>query len=333
MILDGTLTAKSLRIYSNSDFRFLPGSTINITGGVGLGTGWLGPNFSLEPNRTINVTNTTTITHSSSFTLDGGTLNTSSVVVQVLGTFNFSSGTLGITGPAGNLLNDGDLVVINTAIDAPVVNNNAVTVVGTVDFNGLVSGPGDFFGPGTAHFNGGLAPGASPAEVSFEGSLALADANTLFIEIGGITPGSQYDRLTIAGNASLDGILNVSLINGFTPTGGQQFTILTAGSIVNNGFVLAGPAASSFNLLVNSTSVILQAIGGPARRLQPRRHSRRGRLRVLAQNGGPLQNEVDNPGTVNAGDYTAWRARFRQLCRQRRGCQVRMPPSPNRQRW
>ncbi len=31
---------------------------------------------------------------------------------------------------------------------------------------------------------------------------------------------------------------------------------------------------------------------------------------VLWRNGGPLQNEVDNPGTVNAADYTAWRARF-----------------------
>jgi hypothetical protein len=31
---------------------------------------------------------------------------------------------------------------------------------------------------------------------------------------------------------------------------------------------------------------------------------------VLWRNGGPLQNEVDNPGTVNAQDYTEWRARF-----------------------
>ena len=31
---------------------------------------------------------------------------------------------------------------------------------------------------------------------------------------------------------------------------------------------------------------------------------------VLWRNGGPLQNEVDTPGTVNAADYTAWRARF-----------------------
>lgn len=31
---------------------------------------------------------------------------------------------------------------------------------------------------------------------------------------------------------------------------------------------------------------------------------------VLWRNGGPLQNEVDNPGTVNAADYAAWRSRF-----------------------
>jgi hypothetical protein len=144
-----------------------------------------------------------------------------------------------------------------------------------------VSGPGDFFGPGTAHFNGGIAPGASAAEVSFEGSLTLAAANTLFIEIGGTSPGSQYDRLTIAGSASLDGTLNVSLINGFTLGGGQQFTILTAGSIVDNGFVLAGPAAGSFSLIVNSTSVILQAIG--------------------------LPGDYNNNGIVDAADYVLWR--------------------------
>ena len=31
---------------------------------------------------------------------------------------------------------------------------------------------------------------------------------------------------------------------------------------------------------------------------------------VLWRKGGPLQNEVDTPGTVNAQDYTEWRARF-----------------------
>ncbi len=92
-----------------------------------------------------------------------------------------------------------------------MVNNNSVTVVGTVDFDGLVSGPGDFFGPGTANFNGGMAPGASPAEVQFEGDVALAASNTLFIEIAGTTLGADYDSLSIAGSADLDGLLSVSL--------------------------------------------------------------------------------------------------------------------------
>jgi Dockerin type I domain len=178
-------------------------------------------------------------------------------------------------------VNNGDLVVINSTVNAPVVNNSAATVVGSVNFNGPVVGSGNFFGPGTAHFNGGLAPGASPANVAFEGNVALADMNTLFIEIGGAAPGTQYDQLTIAGSATLDGTLNLSLINGFTPTIGQQFTVLTAGSIVNNGFVLAGSAAGSFTLLVNSTSVILQAIG--------------------------LAGDYNHNGVVDAADYVVWR--------------------------
>jgi hypothetical protein len=176
------------------------------------------------------------------------------------------------------------MVVINTTVGGPIINNHTVTVVGDVNFNGQVSGPGDFFGPGTAHFNGGIAPGASPAEVTFEGSLALADTNTLFVEIGGNTPGSQYDRLTIAGSTSLDGTLNVSLVNGFTPGGDQQFTILTAGSIVDNGLVLAGPAAGSFSLIVNSTSVILQAIG--------------------------LPGDYNHNGIIDVADYVIWRKGF-----------------------
>lgn len=31
---------------------------------------------------------------------------------------------------------------------------------------------------------------------------------------------------------------------------------------------------------------------------------------VLWRNGGPLQNEVDTPGTINEADYTEWRARY-----------------------
>ena len=56
-------------------------------------------------------------------------------------------------------------------------------------------------------------------------------ARHVAIEIGGVVPGTQFDRVNIAGTASLDGTLSVSTINGFQPTlPGESFTILTYGS-------------------------------------------------------------------------------------------------------
>ena len=252
----GTLSFGNVTGWENVDF---DAGTVNVTDvNVIIGAaGLFGPTLVIDSDQTINVTNAVSIQLAAQLVVAGA----------------FSS---------GGLTNQGDLTAIDATIGGPVVNNSNVTVVGTVDFNGLVSGPGDFFGPGTANFNGGMAPGASPGDVNFEGSLVLADTNSLFIEIAGTTPGSQYDRLVVAGDAALDGILDVSF-DGFSPTIGQQFTVLTASSIVDNGLVLGGPAASLFNLMVGSSSVILQAVAAG------------------------LPGDYNQNGTVDAADYTLWR--------------------------
>ncbi len=183
----------------------------------------------------------------------------------------------------GGLTNDGTLNLINSSVSGAFSNQAAANLAGLNTFTGDVSGGGNFGGSGTAVFEGSYSPGASPAEIDFGGNVSLADTNTLFIEIGGLVSGSQYDRLTIAGNAALDGLVDVSLINGFTPTPGQQFTVLTAGSINNSGLALGGALASSFSLIVDSTSVILQAIA-PG-----------------------LAGDYNHNGTVDAADYVVWR--------------------------
>jgi len=48
----------------------------------------------------------------------------------------------------------------------------------------------------------------------------------LNIQLGGTTVGSQYDKLNVAGQLSLDGELNVSLINNFHPKTGDTFDVL-----------------------------------------------------------------------------------------------------------
>ncbi len=214
------------------------------------------------------------------------------------------------------LTNHNDLVFADTTVvDGPVTNTatGAITALGNVTFNDAVSGAGGFYGPGTITFNGDLSPGASPADVSFEGNIALAHANTLFIELGGTTPGSEYDQLMVAGSATLDGLVDVSLINGFMPFGGQQFTILTAGNITNNGLALAAADASLFNLIIGSTSVILQAIGLPGD------YNQNGIVDtadyvVWRKNQGTtntLPNDLFG-GTIGAAQYDQWRTHFGQ---------------------
>jgi hypothetical protein len=75
---------------------------------------------------------------------------------------------------------------------------------------------------------------------------------------------SDYGQLNISGTAALAGTLNVSLANGFSPTPGQTFTLLTA----TGG--LGGTTFSTTNLSPNlsisytPTSVILTAVPEPA---------------------------------------------------------------------
>jgi hypothetical protein len=176
-------------------------------------------------------------------------------------------------------------VAIDTAINSPVVNNNAVTVVGTVDFNGLVSGPGDFFGPGTANFNGGMAPGASPAAASFEGNVSLGSNNTLFMEIGGTAAGTQYDQINGSGQLTLGGALQVSLISGFIPSAGQEFNILDWGSLAGTFSSLNLPTLAG--LTWNTSQLYTTG--------------------VLSLDAAGVPGDYNNDGTVDAADYVVWR--------------------------
>lgn len=90
---------------------------------------------------------------------------------------------------------------------------------------------------------GYLAPGLIGAAgmISVQGNYEQGphSQSKLMIDLGGTTPGvtGGYDVLAISGNASLNRMLLVSLINGFAPPPGAVFDILTAASI-NGTFTL-----------------------------------------------------------------------------------------------
>jgi hypothetical protein len=94
--------------------------------------------------------------------------------------------------------------------------------------NGEVKGNG--FVQATLANSGSVRPGLSPGILNVEGNYIQNPSGKLFIEIGGLTPGSQHDQLSVTGAATLGGELIVSFISGFVPSSGNQFSILTAGS-------------------------------------------------------------------------------------------------------
>jgi T5SS/PEP-CTERM-associated repeat protein len=204
----GSFSTGSLAVNGTFDF---DSGALAITGSGGLtigGGGPLGAMVVVNSDQTLDVTNTLTVNAGARLILiEAGGLS------------------------AGTLSNDGDLVAIDSSVDGPVVNNSAVTVIDSVDFNGLVSGLGNFFGPGTANFNGGYAPGASPAAVNFEGNVAFGASNTLAIELGGLIAGSGFDQLTIEGSLQLGGTLDVDLTDDFMPQAGNTFDILNWGAL------------------------------------------------------------------------------------------------------
>jgi hypothetical protein len=142
------------------------------------------------------------------------------------------------------------------------LNGGALTSTAAMDIQGgILQGFGTVTGPVT---NGGqVAPGLSPAILNETGNYAQTSAGSLAIEIGGLTPGTQHDRLAVTGTATLAGTLTATLINGFAPASGDSFTVLTYASKTGSFTTLnlpALPVGWYWITTQGTTSVILTAI-------------------------------------------------------------------------
>jgi fibronectin-binding autotransporter adhesin len=120
----------------------------------------------------------------------------------------------------------GDLTILPNRTD--VQASAAGPIVSSVVFFGSYNG--GVTGGGAAFIEGDHRPGASPALVAFGGSVAYGGLARLQMEIGGTNRGAQYDSVDVTGAATLAGILDVDLINGFQPNVGQTFTVMTFAS-------------------------------------------------------------------------------------------------------
>jgi T5SS/PEP-CTERM-associated repeat protein len=236
-----------------------------------------------------------------------------------LGVVSLSAGISDIygdvdNGAAGKIVAAGASTV--TFYDDVVNNGDIRTVLGSrTVFFGSVSGAGTFTGGGTTEFEGDLKPGNSPANVTFGGNVVVGPSAGTVIELAGTTKGTQYDSLTIAGNVSLGGALDVDLIGGFKPLPGQSFNILTAAGGIAGIFdrldlpELAG--GLYFDLAYAPTTITLSVAGvlGDYNKNGSVDSSDYVLWRKNAGRSG-LAADGNNNGTIDSGDFGIWRANY-----------------------
>ncbi|HMP08166.1 MAG TPA: hypothetical protein PJ982_17595, partial [Lacipirellulaceae bacterium] len=184
--------------------------------------------------------------------------------------FSFGSGAPTIVNEPGGLITR---TASGTAtIAVPMTNRGRiVSNTGTLAFTGgLTNTPSATIGGnGTiaASFtnSGRVAPGNSPGILTIQGNYTQSLSGELEIEVGGLTAGTQHDRLDVvadpnlpgSGVATLAGRLNVPLIGGFVPNVGDQITFLTAeGGIAGdfNALFMPNPSGRAIELVKSPTS-------------------------------------------------------------------------------
>lgn len=181
-------------------------------------------------------------THTNSGTIEGGTVTISGMGIT---TFS-SSGTL--TVPAGHTFSTPAFTLAGgtTTVDGTLTSTAGLALTG-----GTLAGSGRVIGNVT-NSAATVSPGSSAGTLRINGSYTQEAGGSLAIEIGGAVAGQDFDVLAVTGVATLDGSLDLAIINDFEPVESQSFRTLTAGFVNGTFETVTGTAApNNLQLLTN----------------------------------------------------------------------------------
>jgi hypothetical protein len=258
------------------------GGTVKVKGATNFANGTLtGGTWKASGNSTLRILGAQITTNNASITLSGSHLYSDAATTDALAGLsdNAVGGQLTLIGGASvvdtfSLSNSGtmtlgpnsSLTVAAYTQDGGSTNLQGGTLT-TSQPAGVDIQVGSFSGPGLVQGNftsaGSVDLGTVAGTLSVTGNYSQSATGTLSVKLGGTTPGSQYDQVNVTGSASLDGTLDISLVNGFGPSAGQTFQVLSfAGGSGNfatiNGLAQGGQA--TLQPVVTPTNFTLQAI-------------------------------------------------------------------------
>ncbi|MFZ5664193.1 MAG: autotransporter-associated beta strand repeat-containing protein [Pseudomonadota bacterium] len=195
-------------------------------------------------------------------TLTAGASNASTSfdgIISGSGTFNKAgTGTLTLGGSntaAANFtgavnVNAGSLVLNGQFGDVAANSANLSLANGAT-----LAGSGSFLGNISLGAGAKLAPGNSPATIAIGGNLLLDSASILNFELAqaGVVGGGINDLITVSGNLTLDGTLNVAALTGF---GEGIYRLINYGGTLTDNGLLVGTRPDGF------TASVITNIGG-----------------------------------------------------------------------
>jgi YVTN family beta-propeller protein len=153
----------------------------------------------------------------------GGTIDTQNFTVEVAGS-TVNDGTLMKRG-TGTLRLTGNITHPSTH-----ALQGTLAVLGTHLGSVRIATDGTLAGTGTVVYvdasRGTISPGVDAPGDLYAGDVVMSTSHTLVMEINGVTPGSQYDRLIASGSVSINGATLKVVAGGAVPKG-ATFTIVT----------------------------------------------------------------------------------------------------------
>jgi T5SS/PEP-CTERM-associated repeat protein len=249
--------------------------------------------------------------------------------VERTGSISVSAGGYFNSQPGVVIISAGGHVSVQGAGSTWASLGTTVGVAGTltVSNGGTIGGSLSVGGGGTLEGNGStlgfindgiVAPGDSLGALHItSGGYTQHSTGKLQIELGGTTPDSEYDQLLVTGNIALDGTLQVSLVNSFSPAVGDAFNILAWTGTRTGRFTTfdlpalgGGRGWSASQLYTNGVlSVVVVGDYNGNRIVDAADYA------IWRHTLGSTTNlgaDGDNNGIVDTADYDAWRIHFGQ---------------------
>jgi T5SS/PEP-CTERM-associated repeat protein/autotransporter-associated beta strand protein len=237
---EGTIQAGSIQAGSGN-------YTFTMAGGTLLGATNVTVNATLAPG-----TNSTINTNGGNSTWTAGVIGGSGGLIKAGAGMLTMSGNNSYTGGTTIL---GGTLFISTVGAATALGNGPLEVAA----GGTLAGSGGI--NGTTTIDGTIAPGGANVVglLAFNQGLTLNGTSDLQMELSGA---SQYDALSVLGNADWNGTVDVVLINGFSPTFGESFDLLqdtggsVSGAFADINLPMLGPTLSWDTSALNTSGVI-----------------------------------------------------------------------------